>query len=101
MNEFVENNHVNSAINHVYQAMFSMMDRGRRNGEIKVNIDCPANVDLNEFADEITAYFNNQYHAPLREVRKYFTEIQISDSSLVVDIKWGYHAIIANANATA
>ncbi len=101
MNEFVENDHVNSAVNFVYQSMFSMIGRGRKNGEILINLDCPENIDPTEYADEITAYFNGQYYSPENTVRKYFTEIKIVDQQLIVDLKWGYHAIIANANAKA
>jgi len=101
MNEFVENDHTNSAINSIYQAMFVMMDRGRKNGEIKVNLECPENIDPTEYADEITAYFDDQYYSPKNTVRKYFTEIELVGQQLIVDFKWGYHAIIANANAKA
>lgn len=100
-NEFVENDQINTIIDGIYQKMYQKTDRGFKNGEILLNIVCPSDLKPDELSDQIQQYFSAIFAYPSKTLKKYFVDVEHEGMHIKMDLKWGYHAIIANANATA
>lgn len=96
-NEFVENNEVDSAIRAVYQAMYAKSDKGAKSGETTLTITAPSKSNPESLAEGIKQYFDNLYaNATLK---KYFISIEVLNEKLLINFKWGHHAIVANQAA--
>ncbi len=100
-NEYVENDQINTIIDGIYQEMYKKTDRGAKNGEILLKLTCPSELEPDDLSDQIQQYFSAFFAYPSKTVKKYFIHIVQNSMELVIDLKWGYHAIIANANAKA
>ncbi len=93
-NEYVENDQVNTAISAIYQAMYGQTDRGIKNGETSLTVVCPATFKPESFVEAIQRYFDGIYANPT--LKKYYLSIDVQDQNLLINFKWGHHAIVAN-----
>lgn len=92
--EFAEHDTVNSAINAVYEAMYKKTDRGVKNGETSVQVFNSIDCKIEFLKDGIEEYFNSQYANST--LKKYHISSEIVDNYIIIEFKWGYHAIMAN-----
>lgn len=97
-NEFSENDEVNSAINTVYQSMYTKTDRGVKNGETNLTITSELETNPHCLADQVSQYFDGFYLNAI--LKKYFISIDVQDEKLLINFKWGHHAIVANQCVT-
>lgn len=98
-NEFCENDEVNSAINTVYQSMYTKTDRGVKNGETTLTITSEPETNPHSLADQIIKYFDGFYLNAM--LKKYFISIELQNEKLLINFKWGHHAIVANQSITS
>ena len=95
MNEFAENDVIDSYINCIYQLMYSKTDKGVKNGEADLVINIQDQDSL-YIANQIKQYFDSIYSSPQLKLKKYFIQINIKNCEMHIHIKWGHHAILAN-----
>lgn len=100
-NEYVENDQINAIIDGIYQEMYKKTDRGAKNGEILLKLTCPSELEPDDLSNQIQQYFSEIFVYPSKTVKKYFIHVEQNGMDVKIDLKWGYHAIIANANAKA